>query len=123
MKAGNSNNFWDNFRLNKFLDNLAKYSYGYGVKPLRPLIWSIVIILLFAIIFKSPETFILSKESIYFSFNTFFSGAGKLFVEMPKLPETSTVEIKFLFDLERLLGIIFIFLLVIAFTKTVFLSN
>lgn len=113
MKAGNSINL---------LDNLAMISYGYGVKPLRPLVWSIIIIFLFALIFWLADIFKF-KESIYFSFNTFVSGAGKLFVETPKLPEISTAEIKFLFDLERILGLIFISLLVITFTKTVFLSN
>jgi hypothetical protein len=126
MKAGTTDNWLDNLldwlQNTQKIDYLARLSYGYGVRPLRPLEWSIIIIVLFAVIFWQLKTFKLG-EAIYFSLNAFVSGTGKIFVDPPKLPKTSTAKIRFLFLLERILGLIFISLLVIAFTKTVFLNN
>jgi hypothetical protein len=105
---------WD-----RSLDILAYLTYGYGVRPLRSIGWSLVIIFSFSIFYWIKEFFGF-REAILFSFSTFVSGTGRLFIDTPQLPEKSSLNIRFIFDFERILGLIFISLLVIALTNTFF---
>jgi hypothetical protein len=115
-----ANNY--DYGLYMMLDYIARCSYGYGLKPFFSLFWSLFIISLFSLIFWRSGTVELN-ESIYFSYSTFVSGTGKLFIDKPEIPKNSPVKIKILFDLERFLGLIFISLLLIALTKTIFANN
>jgi S-layer protein (TIGR01567 family) len=102
-----------------FLNCLAYWTYGYGVRPLRSIGCSLFIIFSFSIFYWMKDFFGF-REAILFSFNTFVSGTGRLFIDTPQLPEKSSLNTRFIFDLERILGLIFISLLVIALTNTFF---
>ena len=98
-----------------FLDRCQRYSYGYGMKPLYPLSWSILLIVLFGILYwRSGE-----KNPIYFSYNVFLSGTGKLLIDPPKLSEDSRNSIRLLYNIERTLGLLFFSLFLITITKAV----
>jgi hypothetical protein len=98
----------------KFFDIFPRYLYGYGMKPLNPLVLSILSIILFSLIFWRAGI----ERPLYFSCNTLLSGTGKLLVDTPKLPEKSSNRIKLLFDIERLLGLLFFTLLFISIAST-----
>lgn len=98
-----------------FLDYSSRYLYGYGVKPLYPLAWSFSLMTLFGLIFWIKGI----KSPVYFSYNVFLSGTGKLLVDTPKLPEDSKPLVRFLFDLERFLGLLFFSLFLITLTQSV----
>jgi uncharacterized protein YjbI with pentapeptide repeats len=97
----------------KVLDFVEKCLYGYGMKPLYPLGWSIFLIIMFGFLYRRSGT----KNSFYFSYNIFLSGTGKLLVDTPKLPEDCSDSIRILYDFERTLGLLFFSLFLITITK------
>ncbi len=128
-----------------FLLNLgAGIFYGYGKKPLLPLYWSSVFILLFGAIWRiggrrkhkytSPhipqkllwdrdwrsELRILAEATV-FSATVFLSGT-KLFVdppEIPRAPRWSRLVVKVMFNFERVMGAFFFVLFILAISGTV----
>ncbi|HQN30475.1 MAG TPA: pentapeptide repeat-containing protein [Methanothrix soehngenii] len=125
----------------KFLDIFLEYFYGYGKKPLLPLAWSLGVVLVFGIYWRSigqkKQKIIFDEYSpkknkinnkllilIYpflFSVNVFLSGT-KLFVDPPEVPDTpgnSQSTTKFVFILERILGAFFSILFFLAVSGTV----
>ncbi len=105
-----------------FFDLLLELSYGYGKEPAKPIFWSIVIISICSLIFRRLYWKHIRKdfpEAIRFSISIFFSGT-RLFVESPpKVDEKWPPELKALFQLERILGIIFTALLILAISESV----
>ena len=116
--------------------------YGYGVKPDRPVLWSIVFMAFFAALFwwrqgilpvregepaEEANRFSL-LEAAAFSAMTFLSG-GKLVFDPPEYRIASgrpwrDVQIsKALFILERLLGMVLIIMFAIAVGKTIILGG
>jgi hypothetical protein len=108
---------------------------GYGKKPANPLMWSIVLIIIFTIIwlcislikkkdvdeYSPPKSgsniFRMLIDEFRFSSTLFLSGT-KLFVDPPKLPEeTGKISgVKFIYYTERILGALFSFLFFVAIT-------
>ena len=116
--------------------------YGYGVKPDRPVLWSIIFVAFFAGLFwwrqgilpvregepeEEANRFSL-LEAVAFSAMTFLSG-GKLVFDPPEYRIASgrpwrDVQIsKALFILERLLGMVLIIMFAIAVGKTIILGG
>jgi hypothetical protein len=125
----------------KVLDIFLEYFYGYGKKPLLPLAWSLGIMLVFGIYWRSigqkKQKIILDEylplqnkpnnkvlmliNPFIFSATVFLSGT-KLFVdppEVPDMPGNSQSIIKFAFTLERVLGAFFSILFFLAISGTV----
>ena len=131
-----SNNCYYEYRISRPINNPMQYiydraecySYGYGMKPERPLILSVISILLFGIIFyfsrsitnsigqKNANQKLSIWESIHFSATAFTSGANS-FISYP----TEIVIAKrsrYLITFERILGGLFFTLLLIALANT-----
>jgi hypothetical protein len=124
------------------MDIVLMLFYGYGVKPERPVLWAFVFIAIFAGLFwwrqgilpvweGEPEEkaarFTL-LEAVAFSAMTFLSG-GKLVFDPPDYKVDKPVKswrdvklCKFLFILERMIGMILIVMFAIAVSKTIILS-
>ncbi len=131
----------------RYVDMFLQYSYGYGKKPIRPLIWSMISAFCFCIIWtvaywekerreiQVDEIFLLAQyknrgmedvlflipQALIFSITVFLSGA-KLFVDPPKIPEISGVPniiINIIFNFERLLGALFSILFFLALGETI----
>jgi uncharacterized protein YjbI with pentapeptide repeats len=100
------------------VDRSQRYLYGYGMKPIYPLIWSCFFIILFSLLFKLIR---LEKplKPFSMSYNVFLSGTGKLLIEAPKLPEDCTEMARFLYDVERFLGLLFFSLFLITIAKVI----
>jgi hypothetical protein len=119
----------------------AWLSYGFGKRPLYPLIWSIIIIALYTGIWISigskdsrdevdeyapikrwPQSL---SDAIIFSATVFLSGT-KLFVDPPAIPEINGVSRSFIkkaFTIERLLGALFSVLFFLAVTGMIIKST
>ena len=115
----------------KSIDWILMVLYGYGVKPIRPLLWSFIFISVFGLFFwrlggisplnkgASPSL----MDSISFSSAVFLSGT-KLFVDKPEhcvRPKTSTrlaTISRCMFTLERVLGAVLFFLFLLAVSDT-----
>ncbi|MDH7514205.1 MAG: hypothetical protein QHH14_14785 [Clostridiales bacterium] len=112
-------------------------SYGYGTKPLRPLGFSLMIILVFGIFWRSIglgrpnealDEYTLSDfehdsilEVLAFSATVFLSGT-RLFIDPPPLPKIrgrSRSLIRGAFIFERVLGALFSILFFLAISGTV----
>jgi hypothetical protein len=122
-------------------DLMAGVFYGYGKRPLYPLIWSIAIIMLFGGFWKAAGSKKTRNEideyssikrwpnnlpgALVFSAAVFLSGT-KLFVDPPAIPEISGVSQSFIkkaFTIERLLGALFSVLFFLAVTGTIIKST
>ena len=122
-------------------DGGAWVFYGYGKRPLYPLLWSIIIVALYSGIWisigsKSSKGEIDEYSSIkrwprnlsdalIFSATVFLSGT-KLFVDPPAIPEISGVSRSFIrkaFTIERLLGALFSVLFFLAVTGMIIKST
>ena len=122
-----------------FIDTFFEISFGYGVRPLNPIGWSFVLILIFSIFWGIIRLIVpldeymlsgyISKRnwptliinSITFSAAIFLSGT-KLFIDPPgihKSPGLSGSFIKFLFISEQVLGALFSILFFLAISRTV----
>ena len=120
---------------------MAGVFYGYGKRPLYPLIWSIAIVMLFggfwiALGSKKTKNEVDEYSSIkrwpsnlsdalVFSATVFLSGT-KLFVDPPAIPEISGVSQSFIrkaFIIERLLGALFSVLFFLAVTGMIIKST
>jgi len=90
--------------------------YGYGIRPIYPLSWSILIIALFGIYWRKNGI----EEPFRYSFTLFLSGT-RLFIEPP--PRGSAAKsksfLKDMFTIERLLGGIFSLLLLLAISGSI----
>lgn len=98
-----------------FIDRSQRYLYGYGMKPIYPLIWSTFFMILFSILYWRIGI----EKPISLSYNVFLSGTGKLLIEAPKLPEDCTDTARFLYDVERFLGLLFFSLFLITIAKAI----
>lgn len=101
------------------VDFAAERSYGYGVKPLYPLMLSLLFILIFGLIFwlydgKSVNSIF---GYIYFSLNVFISGVKFLGFESVERPNKKQAAIAY--DIEKWLGLIFGGLIFLAISKSV----
>ena len=116
--------------------------YGYGVKPDRPVLWSLIFMAFFAALFWRRQGILPVREgepeeeancfslleAVAFSAMTFLSG-GKLVFDPPEYRIASgrpwrDVQIsKALFILERLLGMVLIIMFAIAVGKTIILGG
>lgn len=123
--------------IRKPIDWFLQVAYGYGTKPLRPLVLSLVIIGLFGIFWlpikqgkteKSPDVGSLANAELdslldvfAFSATVFLSGT-RLFIEPPPLPKIqgrSRSRIRGAFILERVLGALFSILFFLAVSGTI----
>jgi hypothetical protein len=125
----------------KFFDIFLEYFYGYGKKPLLPLAWSLVVMLVFGIFWgaigqrkqeAALDEYNLTQNEIdknlrdeissiinplLFSVIVFLSGT-KLFIDPPDVPDNRSLT-KVLFTLERVLGAFFSILFFLAISGTV----
>ena len=125
-------------------DGVLDVTYGYGTKPLRPLLWSIGVVLLFGAFWSTARTRgdeystardqtpgkwyrgllkpgFLEPGHYLFSATVFLSGT-KRFVDPPEIPEStrwSRSFVKGMFILERVLGALFSILFFLAISATV----
>jgi hypothetical protein len=103
--------------IRRLFDLAARYSYGYGVKPVRPLAWSVFIIMLSGLIFYYVSNGIASFGSaLFFSANIFTSGASSL---IDSTTISMTGSLAYLVTLERLLGWVFFVLFIASIGKTI----
>jgi hypothetical protein len=105
----------------QFMDLAAEKSYGFGVKPYYPIIWSIIIIGIFGLFIFQIAFDNNIIEGLKFSFIVFLSGA-KFLADPPDvkgITEISGSWRMIMFNLERALGAIFQGLFILAITKTV----
>jgi hypothetical protein len=117
----------------KFIDCLEEWSCGYGTKPDKPFIGSLLLILLFGLAwrhlkekdYESNRSKLLSilaeLEPFGFSAVVFLSGA-RFSIDAPAIPyisERSKHLVKCIFILERILGAIFMSLLLYAVSRTI----
>lgn len=93
--------------------------YGYGVKPEWTIFWFISLVTACALFYwKNDENKI--EDAIIFSAKVFLSGTGKLLITVPIYnPKSKARLANLVFNLERLIGGLLIFLLFIAITRTV----
>lgn len=102
----------------KAIDFAAEKVYGYGMKPLYPLMLSILVILIFGFIFRhyinEPGSLL---GYIYFSLTVFISGTKFLGFENVSKPKERQAAIAY--DVEKWLGLIFQGLIILAISKTV----
>lgn len=132
----------------KFIDFLSECSYGYGVRPMNPLLSSIAIIIFFGIFWslngmarteecskrydpagdsskaedgwRHSQTIIDALSPFTFSFTLFIS-TGKFLVDPPDLPKKMKRPkswTKRMYDLERFLGGVFLALFFLALNST-----
>jgi hypothetical protein len=131
-----SNNCYYEYRIARPLDNPIHYiydraerlSYGYGVKPERPLIFSGITIFFFGLIFyfsrrnidplsqKNANQKLSIWKSIHFSAIVFTSGANSFISYPTEIKATGMSE--YLITIERILGGLFFTLLLIALANT-----
>lgn len=127
---------------------MSDWFFGYGMKPDRPLISSAIFIVVFAIVWRivgvriqerkdffdeyaksdgsvvAQEIFkpLLSiREAFFFSTTILLSGM-KIYINPPNrpdLPGRMGTAIKWIFTVERIFGMLFIFLFILAVTRTV----
>lgn len=125
----------------KRIDEFLQYSYGYGTKPILPIIWSIIINICFYSIwgsiiferkFRQIKLGLAQNQNIWdilrslsypliLSLTIFLSGS-RLFVDPPKIPEISDEHksiINILFNFERVLGALFSILFFFSLGKTI----
>ncbi|MEI6102980.1 MAG: pentapeptide repeat-containing protein [Methanothrix sp.] len=130
-------------RLMKTIDWLSEWSYGYGVRPMNPLIISLVLIGIFGLYWRSKGighdddvseakgqfafvSIVVQKifdalEPFIFSFGVYISGTA-FFRESPDLPEQLNRPkswTKRVYNLERFLGGILMALFLIALSSTI----
>jgi uncharacterized protein YjbI with pentapeptide repeats len=106
----------------KLLDLPLLAFYGYGVKPLRPIIWSFVVVLSFALWFwASVYRDCPLKRALKFSVKAFLSGTKPFSTD---LLEFSKLEKKYKDRavLERFLGTLFFLLFLITLANTVIIK-
>jgi uncharacterized protein YjbI with pentapeptide repeats len=122
-------------------DLMAGVFYGYGKRPLYPLLWSIAIVMIFGGIWIAVGSKKTKNEvdeyspikrwpsnlsdALVFSATVFLSGT-KLFVDPPAIPEISGVSRSFIrkaFTIERLLGALFSVLFFLAVTGMIIKST
>jgi hypothetical protein len=107
--------------------------YGNGFKPLYPIMWSLLIITLFAVFWgatglESNEyggTFHLLSSALTYSLVVFLSGT-KLFVDPPELPRPYDISrnlITQVYVLERTLGAFFLILFLISLFRVITTSQ
>jgi uncharacterized protein YjbI with pentapeptide repeats len=136
----------------KYIDTVLDISYAYGTEPIRPFYYSLFIIITFAALWrgigfrkkfyvekfqsndemKSVDIFVRTiineinreKDSLIFSILLFLSGT-RLFVDPPKLPgfpAKSSRLASIMYFSERILGALFLALLLISISKTIIRS-
>jgi len=116
-------------------DLVAWYTYGFGKRPIFPLVWSAFFVLLFGgiwIAFGSKKSGNSERirldhigNALCFSLTVFLSGTGKFFVNTPATPEIhgrSRLMINSIFNLERLLGAFLSIMFILAITGMVLKS-
>ncbi len=124
------------------VDYLLMIFYGYGVKPDRPVLWSLFFMSLFALLFwwrqgilpvrqgepKAEAAHFTLPEAVAFSSMILLSG-GKLVFDPPKhriASGKSWLDVRFckaLFVGERLMGMMLLLMFGIAVTKTIILGS
>jgi hypothetical protein len=119
--------YYRNFRrrnmniIYKIADYVLMLLYGYGVKPIRPLIISTIIFLSFSLIFFNVPAVVGTAKAIPFldalnmSASVFLSGTT--IIADPKYHTTGMLY--WIFNLEKLLGSLFIFLFLVSIGKTI----
>jgi uncharacterized protein YjbI with pentapeptide repeats len=136
----------------KFIDTILDFSYAYGTEPIRPFYFSLIIIIAYAALWRgigyrkkfyvtkfqssdgetSADNFVRTiineinreKDSLVFSILLFLSGT-RLFVDPPKLPgfpANSSRLASIMYFSERILGALFLALLLISISKTIIRS-
>jgi hypothetical protein len=105
---------WGPYRI---FDVAALGLYGYGVKPLYPLIWAIILILLFWPIYLALNLDMTPGEAFKFSFIVLLSGAGPFLSISSDLSKAG--KYKKLAFAEKILGSILFALFLIALSKTI----
>ncbi len=103
--------------ITRFFDLFARFSFGYGVRPARPLIWSAIIILLSGLFFQEYLSMSLA-EAFFLSATAFTSGVN------PALNSTLAIIPHdgyplWIFTSERLLGPLFFALFLASIGKTI----
>ncbi len=120
--------------IRKFFDIFLEYLYGYGKKPLNPLVWSFITVVIFGLFWKwaglaktewppikRPQNANFWLYAFGFSITVFLSGM-KLFVDPPDIPILqghSSSFIKGAFQLERILGALFYISFFLAIGATI----
>jgi hypothetical protein len=99
----------------KPIDLILMGSYGYGVKPIRPLLWSVVFLLAFSVLY-AITTIPSYVEAFNLSLLLFLSGA-KL-VETPAYP-SKEMAYYLIFAVEKSVGTVLLALFVISLGKTI----
>lgn len=118
----------------KNFDVVSEWSYGYGKKPLNPIVGSLIVIILFGLIWwqiglgtkEWPPIARLNGRNLLwhalvFSFTVFLSGT-KLFIDPPEIPSLegrSESLLKVVFIIERVFGAFFSILFFIAIGATI----
>ena len=105
----------------KPVDWILMALYGYGVRPIRPLIWAMIVFLAFGLMYATSGEFIgITKaiapvNALNISYTLFLSGT-KL-IEDPNHAATGTLYLIFTF--EKLLGSLFFALFLISIGRTI----
>jgi hypothetical protein len=103
--------------IRKVVDIGLEVSYGYGKRPLNPLVWSLFFIGLFAVIWRMAGL----DAPLHFSFRAFISGT-KLFIDPPEIPEpikSSRLWLEDILIIEKALGALFSVLFFLAIGATI----
>ena len=113
--------------IRRLFDLAARYSYGYGTKPERPLVISASIILISSFIFLHSTDYIVMMQTnktmsfgdaLFFSAITFTSGASQL-INASSANFSTEGYLVYVFTLERLLGWIFFVLFLASIGRTI----
>jgi len=106
----------------KVLDLPLMAFYGYGVKPLRPIFWSIAVILAFALWFcDSNNKDCPPKRALKFSAKVFLSGTKPFSTDLVEFSKLAK-KYKDRAVLERFLGTLFFLLFLITLANTVIIK-
>lgn len=104
----------------KVLDSFFMLSYGYGTKPLRPLVWSLFFLFLFVILYIYLENIGLMRsvpisETLNTSLTLLLSGT-KLIAD-PKYSATGLLY--WIFNIEKIFGSLFFGLFILSISKAI----
>ena len=103
--------------IRRIFDLVARFSFGYGVKPARPLIWSALIILLSGIIFKIYLSTSFA-DAFFLSATAFTSSVNPVLIStLAGIPKNGYP--LWIFTMERLLGTLFFTLFLASIGRTI----
>lgn len=108
--------------LNQPIDLMLRVFYGYGVRPIRPLIWSVIFFLAFGLLYAiAPDVVDITKaNSTIDAFNSSLTilMSGTKLIETPNYPVSGFLPY-WIYTFEKFLGTLFLGMFLVSVGKTI----